>query len=85
LDLDDFSLLPPVGAAHNEDFIVFADGEGSDAMLLAEVLGEGGGHDAVANMGRGGEVGLPGLAAAAGDFDVGLHLWLIKLLNIKIF
>ena len=40
-DLDDLSFAALACSAHHYDFIVLADGEGSDAPLLAEVLGEG--------------------------------------------
>ena len=42
LNLDDFSLLAPVGAPDDENFVVLANGDGSDAVFLAEILGKGG-------------------------------------------
>jgi hypothetical protein len=78
--LDHLPLAALPSTTDNDDLIVLADGEGTDAPLLAQVLREGGGHDSLPDVGGCGEVGSSLLSARAGDFDVGLHLWL-ELIN----
>ncbi len=67
VDLHDLALAALPRAARDLDNVVLADGHGIHAVLLLEVLGERGGHDASALGRRGGKVGLAGLAAGAGD------------------
>ena len=44
-------------------------------MLFPEILGEGGRHYSVPDVRGGGKVGLSAFAPAAGDLDVGLHVY----------
>ena len=56
VDLDDLSSFLLVLADGDSDFVVLPDGEGSDAVLLSEFLGQSAGHDLSSDRGGGGEV-----------------------------
>ena len=66
-------LLAFVVTANNLDLVVFADGHGPYAVLLTELLGEGGAHQDPPDVGGGGEVALALLATGRGDVLVQLH------------
>ena len=72
-DLNDFSLAALLASTKHDDLIILADGEGADAPLLAKILGEGGGHDSVADVRWGGEVGSSLFSSAAANLNVSLH------------
>ena len=67
VNLSDLALLALPGTVHNLDFIVLSDREGLDFVLLSKVLGQGGAHQSVFQVGRSGEVGLSSFSSAAGD------------------
>jgi len=52
VDGGDLALTALVGATDDHDLVVLSDGDGTDVVLLTELLGEGSGHDSTA-LGRG--------------------------------
>jgi len=49
----DLSFAALIGSSDNEDFVVFADGDRSDIVLLTELFAQRRTHDSTSNAGRG--------------------------------
>ncbi|XBI16645.1 hypothetical protein VPH35_058870 [Triticum aestivum] len=73
VDLHHLSLAALVGAAHDLHLVVLADRDGADVIFVAELGGEGRGHEHAADGGRRREVRLAALPAGARDAGVALH------------
>ena len=74
--LDHPALAALAGPSQHRHLVVLADRQRSDPVLFAQVFGQGRGHDAVADVRGGREVGSSLLSSAAADLNVSLHcLW----------
>jgi hypothetical protein len=67
VDLDDLTFTTLVGTADNHNFVILANGDGTNAVLFTELLGQRGAHDLTANIGGGGKVSLSALTARRTD------------------
>jgi hypothetical protein len=73
VDLHHLPLAALVAPPHHLHLVVLADGDGADVVLVAELGGEGGGHEDAADGGRRREVRLPALPPGARHAWVALH------------
>jgi len=74
VDLDDLALTALEGTANDHDLIILADGDGTGAVLLPELLGEGSAHDLTAKIRGSRKVGLSALAAGRANINGLLHV-----------
>jgi hypothetical protein len=67
VDLDDLTFTTLVGTTNDHDFVILADGDRTNTVLLTEFLGQRSTHDLATNIGGGGEMSLSALTARRTD------------------
>jgi hypothetical protein len=67
VDLDDLTFATLVGTTNDHDFVILADGDRTNAVLLTEFLGQRSTHNLTTNIGGSGEMSLSALTARRTD------------------
>ena len=81
----DFTLTGLVHASCDQNFIVLANGHGSDSVSGLQFLGQVGRHELSSGLRVGTKVSLAGLAARRRDFGVELHTFVVVVYMYKVY